>query len=136
MKLGGYGDAQLVEQRLDLATDLGRLSHSGLGALVLHNLNGLELGGDVTPRVTGADLGDTFQQQRQHAQKDMSADATVSPVIDRTHAQAGLHRAPTLLDAKQLLVAERQIFGRQSIVVAGNYPLAVVMSGLLDLLSI
>jgi hypothetical protein len=48
-----------------------------------------------------------------------------SPRGDGPPAQARLHDAPALLDAHELLVAERQVLDGQRVVVGGDDPLAV-----------
>src|SRR4051812_45009707 len=51
---------------------------------------------------------------------------------DGPHVEAGLERSPAHLDTEQLLVAQGEIVGTQGVVVRGDDPLAVVVSGLRD----
>ncbi len=55
------------------------------------------------------------------------------PVIHRAQAQPGLQPPPGLLDALQLLVAERHVLGAEGVVVAVHDELAVEARGRLDL---
>jgi hypothetical protein len=61
----------------------------------------------------GLGLGDPDQQQREPAEDDVRADAVFLAVADGAQVQRRLDVAPAALDLEQLLVAQRDVLGRQ-----------------------
>jgi len=53
-------------------------------------------------------------------------------VNDGTHPQSQLHPSPALFDPQKLLVAEREVLGREGVVVGADPPPAVVALSLRD----
>jgi hypothetical protein len=77
------------------------------------------------PGVAGAGLDDADQEQREPAQHDVSADAFFEAVIDRAQVQDLLHVPPAAFDFQELLVAQRDVGGRQVRVRAAQQVLPV-----------
>jgi hypothetical protein len=85
-----------------------------------------ELAGELPPGGTGLALGDADQQQqRQPAQQHVAADAMFQPVVDGAQVQGGLQVPEGAFGLQQVLVAERNVFGRQVGVGGGQQVLAV-----------
>src|SRR5687768_2734389 len=103
--------AELDEQREHVLAELTGLLDPRLAAVVLDDLDRVELRDEVAPGVAGADLGDALEQQREHRDRDVGLDPPGPVVEHRPHAQTALELAPALLDAEELLVPEREIFG-------------------------
>src|SRR5882672_2404211 len=123
---------ELDKQVLDSVPQFACLLDPRLAAVVLNNLDSVELRDEVAPGVAAADLGDALEEQREDRDRDVRLDPPRSPVEDRPHAQATLELVPALLHAQELLVAERQILDSEGVVVGGDHPLAVVARGLGD----
>jgi len=62
MEFGRGRDLEPAEKLRDLARDLRGLPHAGATALVRDDLNCIELGQDVAPRVTASPLGHALEQ--------------------------------------------------------------------------
>ena len=103
----------------------GDLPDRAVRARQLSKFDPLQIVADVAPGVTARLLGDALEQQRQHRQRDVRVEAMWRPVIHGAQLQAALQRAPRDFDPLQLLVAEREIGGRERIVVRVNDELAV-----------
>ncbi len=100
-----------------------------MGPGQLGQLDLLEVVADVAPGVAAGLLGHALDEQGQHGQEHMGLDALGGEVEHRAHPQPALELAPGLLDAHELLVAQRQVLGRQRVVVAVHDELAVVLLG-------
>jgi len=87
-------------------------------------MQSLQFVADVAPGVAGLVLDDPDQQQRQPAQQDVRADVVFAAVIDGPQVQDALQVAPAALDLQQLLVAQRDVLGRQGGVGAAQRVLA------------
>ena len=74
-------------------------------------------------------FGRALEQQREDRDRHMSVDAVRGPVVHRSQLQPALHVAPGLLDALQLLVAQRHVLGAEGVVVAVDYELAIESLG-------
>ena len=63
-------------------------------------------------------LGQPLQQQGDDRQRDVGADAVRHAMVDRPQPQFAFQLPPGLLDAVELLAAQRQILSGERIVVA------------------
>ena len=84
-----------------------------------------ELGADGAPGLAGAGLGDTDDHQGEEADQDVGADAVVLAVEDGSQPQDALEVAEGAFGFEQLLVAERDVLGREARVRGGEQVLAV-----------
>jgi hypothetical protein len=95
---GGQRHAELREEGLHILGNLSGLADARLAAVVFNNLDAVELRDEVAPGVTGADLGDAFEQEREDGEADVRLDPPRPVVEDRAHAKTGLELTPALLD--------------------------------------
>ena len=109
-----------------MSTQIG-LSRSVLPLLLGRgdHLQAVQLGGEGPPGRAGGGLHDPDQQQRQPAQHDVGADAFLQPVVDRAQIDDLLQVAPAPLDLEELLVAQRDVLGRQAGIAGAQQVLAV-----------
>ena len=84
-----------------------------------------ELGADRAPGVAGAGLGDADDHQGEEADQDVGADPVVLAVEDGPQQERALEVAEGAFGLEQLLVAERDVFGREARVAGGEQVLAV-----------
>ena len=85
----------------------------------------LQLGRDPPPALPGRAFGDSDQQQREPADDHVGVDAVLEPVEDGKEFQGGLEVAEGAFCFAQVLVAERDLLGREVGVGAGEQVLAV-----------
>src|SRR3954468_5255133 len=73
----------------------------------------VEVVAHVVPGLAGGGLDDADEQQREPAQHDVGADALFEAVVDRAQVEDLLHVPPAAFDLEELLVAQRDVGGRQ-----------------------
>ena len=112
---------------------LGDLPDRAVRARQLRQFHLLEIVTDVAPGIVAGMLRNPFEQQGQHGQRNMRVNPMRRPVIDRAQLQPAFEAAPRLLDALQLLVAERHVLATERVVIAMDHELAVEPGGSLDL---
>ena len=84
-----------------------------------------ELGADRAPGLIGARLGEADDHQGEEADQHVGADPVVFAVEDGPQQQRALEVAEGALRFEQLLVAERDVLGRERGVAGGEQVLAV-----------
>src|SRR6266545_1962248 len=129
----GLGQLELGQDGALGAGELGALAEGPGGAGEGAELDAFQLLAEAWPGVAAGGLDGAGQQQRQPAQDDVGADALLLAVVDRAQVDHLLHVAPAAFDLQQLLVAKRDLLGRQVRVRAAQQVLAVEVGlGLVD----
>ena len=104
---------------------LGALEDVSGGAFELAEVDALELAADRWPGLVGLGLGEAGEEEGEEAEQDVRADAVVFSVVDGSEVEGVFECAPAAFDLDQLLVAERDVVGRERVVGAGEEELAV-----------
>jgi hypothetical protein len=104
---------------------LGALEHPAGGAVELAQVQARELAPDRRPGLPGLDLDHAGEQEGEEAEQHVRADPLLLAVVDGAQVERVLERSPGALDLEQLLVAERQLLGRERVVGRGEQELAV-----------
>src|SRR6266511_808059 len=121
----GLGQLELGQDGALGAGELGALAEGPGGAGEGAELDAFQLLAEAWSGVAAGGLDGAGQQQRQQAQDDVGADALLLAVVDRAQVDHLLHVAPAAFDLQQLLVAKRDLLGRQVRVRAAQQVLAV-----------
>ncbi len=109
----GLGEREGAQQFALAGGELSALLAGAGWAGERAEVQALQLVADVAPGVVGFVFDDADEQQRKPAEQDVCADAVLAAAVHRSQIEGALHVPPAALDLQQLLVVQRDVFGRQ-----------------------